>query len=158
MGETRGIRELREAGIGHRPLHYRYSGAGPAAEEAARELAVEPERVFKTLVVVAGEQPVFALVPANAELSLKRLAAAAGAKQAAMAPRELAERRTGYQVGGISPLGSRQRLPVYVDESAGAHDRVCLNAGGRGEIVEVATADLIRHLDATVTVLRRDQS
>jgi Cys-tRNA(Pro)/Cys-tRNA(Cys) deacylase len=108
MGETRGTTELRRAGIALRALHYRYTGAGPAAGEAARELGVEPERMFKTLVALAGAEPVFALVPADAELSLKKLASAAGVKHAAMAPRDVAERRTGYQAGGISPLGSRQ--------------------------------------------------
>jgi Cys-tRNA(Pro)/Cys-tRNA(Cys) deacylase len=158
MGQTRGITVLRRAGIEHRALHYRYTGAGPAAAEAARELGVEPERMFKTLVALAGEDPVFVLVPADGELSLKKLAAAAGVKHAAMAPRDLAERRTGYQAGGISPLGSRQALRVFVDESALAHERVCLNAGGRGEIVEVATADLMTHVSATAADLRRDQS
>jgi Cys-tRNA(Pro)/Cys-tRNA(Cys) deacylase len=159
MGQTRGITELRRAAIEHRALHYGYTGAGPAASEAARELGVEPERMLKTLVAVAGgEEPVFALVPADAELSLKKLAAAARVKHAAMAPRDLAERRTGYQAGGISPLGSRQALRVFIDESALAHERVCLNAGGRGEIVEVATADLVPHVSATVADLRRDQS
>jgi len=158
MSQTRGTTELRRAGIEHRALQYRYTGAGPAAGEAARELGVEPERMFKTLVALAGDEPVFALVPADAELSLKKLAAAAGVKHAAMAPRDLAERRTGYQVGGISPLGSRQALRVFLDESALAHERVCLNAGGRGEIVEVATADLVSHVSATAADLRRGQS
>jgi len=138
-------------------MRYAYTSEGGALQAAA-DLDVEPSRMFKSLVARAGDELVFALVAADAVLSPKKLAAAAGAKHAVMADPREAERATGYQVGGISPLGSKQRLPVYVDESAGAHDRVCLNAGGRGEIVEVATADLIRHLDATVTVLRRDQS
>ena len=158
MGETRGTTELRRAGVPFRALHYRYTGAGAAASEAARELGVEPERMFKTLVALAGEEPVLALVPADSELSLKKLASAAGVKHAAMAPRDLAERRTGYQAGGISPLGSRQALRVFLDDSAMAHERICLNAGGRGEIVEVATAELVSHVSATVTGLRRDQS
>jgi Cys-tRNA(Pro)/Cys-tRNA(Cys) deacylase len=97
---------------------------------------------------------VFALVPADAELSLKRLAAAAGAKSARMAERAEAERATGYRVGGISPLGSRAPLRTFLDEPATAHERLCLNSGGRGEIVEVATADLVRLTGATVVPLR----
>ena len=158
MGETRGTTELRRAGIPFRSLRYRYTGAGPAAAEAARELGVGPERMFKTLVALAGEEPMFALVPADAELSLKKLASAAGVKHAVMAPRDLAERRTGYQAGGISPLGSRQPLRVFHDESALTHDRICQNAGGRGEIVEVATAELVSHVSAKAADLRRDQS
>ena len=72
----------------------------------------------------------FALVPATGELSLKKLAAAAGVKHAEMADPRDAERATGYQVGGMSPLGSRRRLPVYLDASGGEFERICLNAGG----------------------------
>ena len=143
MAETRGTTTLRAAGIEHRLLRYRYSGGGAAAEEAARELDVEPARMLKSLVARAGDRDVFALVPATAELSLKKLAAAAGAKSARMAEPRDAERLTGYQVGGISPLGSRRALPVFVDESALRFPRVCLNAGGRGMIVELPTADLV---------------
>jgi Cys-tRNA(Pro)/Cys-tRNA(Cys) deacylase len=158
MAETRGITELRRAGIEHRVLRYTYTGEGPAAGEAARELDVEPGRMVKSLVVVADAKPVFALLAADAELSLKKLAAAAGTRRAAMAGRDVAERRTGYQIGGISPLGSRDRLRVFLDDSAAGHERICLNAGGRGVIVEVPTAALVEHTGAVVAPLRRDQS
>ena len=95
--------------------------------------------MFKSLVARADEELVFALLPATSELSLKKLAAAAGAKHAQMAPPRDAERATGYQLGGISPLGSRRPLRVFVDESALGFERICLNAGGRGKIVELAT-------------------
>jgi Cys-tRNA(Pro)/Cys-tRNA(Cys) deacylase len=143
MAETRGTTTLRAAGVEHRLLRYRYSGGAAAAEEAARELAVEPARMLKSLVARAGERDVFALVPATAELSLKKLATAAGAKSARMAEPRDAERLTGYQVGGISPLGSRRALPVFLDHRALAFPRVCLNAGGRGMIVELPTAELV---------------
>ena len=148
MAETRGTAELRRTGVEHRLMTYSYPGAGAAAEHAAEALGVEPARMFKSLVAAAGEQLVFALVPATAELSLKKLAAAAGTKQARMADPRDAERATGYQVGGISPLGSRRRLRVFVDRSALDHELICLNAGGRGAIVEVATAELVSLLEA----------
>jgi Cys-tRNA(Pro)/Cys-tRNA(Cys) deacylase len=154
MAETRGTTELRTAGIEHRLMTYAYGGGGAEAARAAEALGVGPGRVFKSLVAAAGAEPVFALVPATAELSLKRLAAAAGVKQARMsAPRD-AERVTGYQLGGISPLGSRRRMRVFVDASALTHERICLNAGGRGAIVEVATAALIAQLDAVTAELQ----
>jgi len=140
---------LRKAGIDHRLLRYDYRPVG-GAERAAAELGVEPERMYKSLVAQAGDELVFALVPTDAVLSLKKLAAAAGAKHAAMAQPRDAERVTGYQVGGISPLGSRKALPVFLDEGSQAFERVCLNAGNRGHIVEVATADLIRVTRAAV--------
>lgn len=149
MAETRGTKLLREAGVEHVLHEYRYTGEGPAAGEAAERLGIEPERMFKSLVVAAGEDLVFALLPATAELSLKKLAAATGAKQARMAKPDDAERSTGYQLGGITPLGSRRRLPVYLDSTALHHDRVCLNAGGRGKIVELDTAELMKLTSAS---------
>jgi len=67
-------------------------------------------------------------------------------------PRD-AERVTGYQVGGISPLGSRRRLPVYLDTSGGGLDHICLNAGGRGQIVEVGASELVRLVGAQLADL-----
>jgi Cys-tRNA(Pro)/Cys-tRNA(Cys) deacylase len=110
--------------------------------------------MYKSLVARAGDEFVFALVPAASELSLKKLASAAGAKHAAMANPRDAERVTGYQVGGISPLGSRRRLRVFLDSGAERFDCVCLNAGNRGHIVEVATADLVKATGALVHALR----
>ena len=149
MAQTRGTTKLRAAGIQHRLLPYHYQAGSGAAEFAAEALGVEPERMFKSLVARAGDADVFALVPAGRELSLKKLAAAAGARAAHMAEPRDAERLTGYQVGGISPLGSRRELPVYLDRSALEHEQICLNAGGRGQIVELATADLISATGAT---------
>jgi Cys-tRNA(Pro)/Cys-tRNA(Cys) deacylase len=153
MTETRGTTELRKAGIDHRLMAYAYDGGGAAAERAAAALDVPPERMFKSLVARAGDELVFALLPATSELSLKKLAAAAAAKQARMAAPTDAERATGYQIGGISPLGSKRRLRVFLDTSALGHDRICLNAGGRGAIVEVATDQLITLIDAATVDL-----
>ncbi len=124
-------------------MRYPYRTEG-GAERAADELGVEPQRMFKSLVATAGTELVFALLAADTVLSLKKLAAAAGTKHAEMAAPREAERATGYQVGGISPLGSRKRLPVFLDAGAQRFERICLNAGNRGHIVELATADLIR--------------
>lgn len=152
MAETRGTTELRKAGVEHTLMSYAYRHGG-GAEQAADELGVERARMFKSLVARAGETLVFALVPATVELSLKKLAAAAGVKHAEMADPRDAERATGYQVGGMSPLGSRKRLPVYLDRSGEAFEQICLNAGGRGQIVEVRTAELVGLVGATVADL-----
>jgi Cys-tRNA(Pro)/Cys-tRNA(Cys) deacylase len=71
-----------------------------------------------------------------------------------MAPPKDAERATGYQLGGISPLGSRRPLRVFVDQSALEFERMCLNAGGRGKIVELATPALFELTSATAADLR----
>jgi Cys-tRNA(Pro)/Cys-tRNA(Cys) deacylase len=157
MAATRGTEQLRRAGIEHRLLEYRYGSAGGgAAEEAATLLGVEPQRMFKSLVSQAGDELVFALVAAPDALSLKKLAAAAGHKHARMAAPADAERASGYQVGGISPLGSRRRLRVFVDASAGSFDRICLNAGGRGLIVELDTPALIEQTGGVLADLRQE--
>ena len=155
MSETRGTTALRKAGVEHRLMRYAYSSEGGALQAAA-DLDVEPARMFKSLVARAGDELVFALVAADAVLSPKKLAAAAGAKQAVMADPKDAERATGYQVGGISPLGSRKPLRVFLDASAEEFPRICLNAGNRGHIVEVATADLLRLTGATMADLRAE--
>jgi Cys-tRNA(Pro)/Cys-tRNA(Cys) deacylase len=152
MAETRGTTELRRAGVDHALMRYAYRHGG-GAEQAADELGVERARMFKSLIARAGGELVFALVPATSELSLKKLATAAGVKHAEMADPRDAERATGYQVGGISPLGSRRRLPVYLDAGSGEFERICLNAGGRGQIVEVGTAELVRLVDARLADL-----
>jgi len=152
MAETRGSTELRRAGVEHTLMRYAYRHGG-GAEQAADELGVEPARMFKSLVARAGDGLVFALVPAASELSLKKLAAAAGVKHAEMADPREAERATGYQVGGMSPLGSRKRLPVYLDESGGEFERICLNAGGRGQIVELDTLELVELVGARLVDL-----
>jgi Cys-tRNA(Pro)/Cys-tRNA(Cys) deacylase len=144
---------LRKAGIEHRLLRYDYRADG-GAEQAAADLGVEPERMFKSLVAQAGGELAFALVAADASLSLKKLATAAGAKHAAMAEPRAAERATGYQVGGISPLGARKPLRTFLDADAQRFERIFLNAGNRGHIVELATADLVRLTAATVCDLR----
>jgi Cys-tRNA(Pro)/Cys-tRNA(Cys) deacylase len=143
MAATRGIDALERAGVEHRLLRYAYRQGG--AVEAAAALGVEPARMLKSLLATAGDAPVFALVAADAELSLRKLAAAAaaGAKSARMADPRDAERITGYRVGGMTPLGARRALPVLVDRGAGAFERVCLNAGARGAIVEVPLAALV---------------
>lgn len=155
MSETRGTTALRRAGIEHRLMRYAYRADGGALQAAA-DLDVEPTRMFKSLVARAGDELVFALVAADAVLSPKKLAAAAGVKHAVMAEPREAERATGYQVGGISPLGSRKPLHVFLDASAEEFPRICLNAGNRGHIVEVATADLVRLTGATVVDLRAE--
>lgn len=135
--------QLELAGVGFAVHRYRYEPR-EAALRAARALGVAPPLMLKSLVVRAGDGFAFGLVGADAELSLRAVARALGAKSARMATPAEAERQTGYQVGGISPLGSRRRLPVLLDDRASGGDRLWLNAGGRGVIVDLATPDLVR--------------
>ncbi|MGM7667203.1 aminoacyl-tRNA deacylase [Microbacterium sp. A93] len=137
-----------EAAAGARP------GVGPRAGyglQAAAALGEDPGRVFKTLMVQLPDGSLAAgVVPVAGSLDLKSLAAALGVKKVAMADPALAERRTGYVVGGISPLGQRQRPPVVVDSSALALPDLLVSGGRRGLDLRLSATDLVRVLDAVV--------
>lgn len=122
--------------------------------EAASKLGLNPDRVFKTLVVDLGGELVVAVVPVSAKLSLKNIAHAADAKKAAMAEKEAAERATGYVLGGISPLGQKKRLRVFIDESAQTLPSIHVSAGRRGLEIELAPQDLAHLTSATFVALR----
>ena len=147
MAVTRGMRVLRAAGVPFDVHEYTFATKGAAY--AAEVLEIEPQRMAKTLVVELDGAFVFVLVPGDQELSLRELARAAGGKHAALAAERDAERVSGYQVGGISPFGSKRELPVYAVASWLAFERVALNAGGRGCIVELARDDVVRLLRPT---------
>ena len=111
--------------------------------EAARELGVAPQRVFKTLVVEGDGRTAIAVVPVSAMLDLKSLAAVLDAKKATMARPELAERKTGYVVGGISPFGQRTHLPLVLDATARDFPTVYVSGGRRGFDIELSADDLL---------------
>jgi len=112
--------------------------------EAAEVLGIDPKRVFKTLMVEVEGKLAVAVVPVSGNLDLKAAAAALGSKKASMADPKAAERRTGYVLGGISPLGQRQPSPTVLDDSALAFDTILVSGGRRGLDIELAPADLLR--------------
>lgn len=111
--------------------------------EAANALRLDPDRVFKTLVADVDGGLVVACVPVSARLSLKALAAAAGAKKALMADPKSAAKATGYVIGGISPIGQRRQLPTIIDASALDHPTIFVSGGRRGLDIELTPEDLI---------------
>jgi Cys-tRNA(Pro)/Cys-tRNA(Cys) deacylase len=148
-GGTPALSALERAGITHRTHPYEAPGVAAYGTEAADALGLDPRRVFKTLVAEVDGTPVLAMVPVAGTLDLKALAAARGGKKAVMAEPATAERLTGYVTGGISPLGTRRRLPVVVDASALQHPMVFCSAGKRGLQMELAPADLVAAAGAT---------
>jgi Cys-tRNA(Pro)/Cys-tRNA(Cys) deacylase len=148
---------LTTAGVEFTLHPYEHAAGVPSyGGEAADALGLSHEEVFKTLVARVDGALVTAVVPVAGSLDLKALAAALGAKKAAMAEPADAERATGYVVGGISPLGQRSRLPTVVDESVLGLDAVYVSAGRRGLQVRLAPADLLRVSAARTAPLRRD--
>src|SRR5262245_42659608 len=122
-GATPAIRAAEARGIAFRVHEYAHDPGAEYGAEAVARLGLDPERVFKTLVAAVdggagGMQHVVAVVPVAASLDLKALAHAFGAKRARMAAADDAQRLTGYVLGGISPLGQKQRLPAVIDASA----------------------------------------
>lgn len=140
---------LERAGIAFKLHEYDYDpNAARIGMQAAQALGIAPERLLKTLMAKAGGDAVCVLVPSDKEVSLKRLAAAAGAKDAAMLPPADAERMTGYHVGGISPLGQKKRVAAFIERAALAHATVLVNGGRRGLQIEMAPEDLVAALSA----------
>jgi len=124
-------------------------------EEAATVLGLDPEQVFKTLVADVDGGLVVAIVPVTGKLDLRALAAAVGGKHAAMADPSRAQRKTGYIVGGISPIGQKTPLTTVLDETAELFDTIFVSGGKRGFDLELAPADLIAVTSATVAAIAR---
>lgn len=123
--------------------------------EAAEAIGVEPERVFKTLLADVDGRLVVGVVPVAGMLDLKALAAAVGGKRATMADPAVAQRKTGYVVGGISPIGQKTRHETVIDETAELWDTVFVSGGRRGLDLEVAPADLVAVTGAIIADIAR---
>jgi Cys-tRNA(Pro)/Cys-tRNA(Cys) deacylase len=150
---TPAIAALLAAEVPHQVLQYHHdprtqSFGEEAVEELAQAEGVNPEQVFKTLVIALPKGLAVAVIPVPSKLSLKAAAAALGVPKATMADRAAAERSTGYVIGGVSPFGQRRPLPTVVDASALRWDRVLCSAGKRGWDVGVHPQDLIRVTNA----------
>ena len=134
----------------HDPSHPSYG------MEAAEALGVDPEEVFKTLVVeLADGRLALAVVPVETTLDVKAVAAALGAKKAVMADPQRAERVTGYVVGGISPVGTKTALPTVVEETALALDLLYCSGGRRGLDISLRPADLVSLTGAVAAPIAR---
>jgi len=151
---TRATLALRKLGVKFTLHTYDYdSDADRIGLQAAAALGIEPRRVLKTLMAEVDGKPVCVVVPADREVSMKKLAAAFGGKTANMMRPADAQRLTGYHVGGISPLAQKKRVPVAIDRAALAETSVYLNGGQRGLQIELDPNDAVRALDATVQAL-----
>jgi len=145
---------LDRAGVAYTLATYDYD---PNAErvglQAAEALGASPSEVLKTLMVKADGKPACVVLASDREVSMKRLAAALGAKSAEMMKPADAERITGYRVGGVSPFGHKRPVPTVLDTDAAALSEAFVNAGQRGLQARLAPADLARVLGAKVAAI-----
>jgi Cys-tRNA(Pro)/Cys-tRNA(Cys) deacylase len=148
---TPAVVALRNAGVPFTVHEYAHDPRSDSfGLEAAAELGLDPDRVYKTLLANADGGLVVAVVPVSGRLDLKALARAVGASRAAMAQVREAERATGYVAGGISPFGQKRPHPTVVDETVELWDSVYVSGGRRGLDVEIAPADLVEVTGAIV--------
>jgi len=148
---------LAAAGIAFTPHAYEHDAANTNfGLEAASALKLDPEQVFKTLLADVDGVLTVAIVPVTGKLDLKALAAAVGGKKAEMADPRVAERKTGYVVGGISPIGQKTRHATVLDETAELFDTIFVSGGRRGFDIELAPADLLAITGGQVAAIARD--
>jgi len=150
---TRGIEVLKKLNIPYQVVTYDHKEKG--AKYAAQALDLPPEVVIKSLVFRADDGSfIFALMSGDGSVSEKKLACASHHKRIVPAGPRDAQRIMGYPVGGISPLGAKKELPLFLDVAIAAHEEAVINAGVRGTLLRLKTADLIAVTQATVADIR----
>lgn len=148
---TPAIRELEAARVAFSAHEYeRGDSLRDFGKEAADKLGLDPDQVFKTLLVTADGTHAVAIVPVSGKVGLKAVGRVLGAKHVEMCDPAVAERITGYVRGGISPFGQKKRLTTVLDEMATVFETIYVSGGKRGLDIGVAPADLVRVLDALV--------
>lgn len=152
---TRAIALLRKQKVPFTEVAYDHETKG--AVFAARAVGFPLEQTIKTLVAdLDGGGHRLVLMPGHREVSMKKLARACGVKRATMADAAVAQRVTGYLVGGISPFGVRQRLKALMEADLLGHSEVLINAGRRGLLLRMHPRDIARVLDAELVPLSQD--
>ena len=143
--KTNGARFLESLGIRFELREYEVDPDDLAATTVAKKIGMPVEQVFKTLLTTGGPNAyVFAVIPGNAELDLKKLARAAGLRKAEMVPLKDVQPLTGYIRGGVTVFGAKKPFPVFVDETGVLFDRISISAGARGTQLILSPDDYLR--------------
>ena len=144
------IRVLRAAGVAFEPHLYPWEPKGGTAA-SAEALRVDEHQVIKTLIFEDDrKQPLCILMHGDREVSTKNLARAIGVKTVGPCPPELADRHSGYQVGGTSPFGLKRQMPIYMQQTIAELPRIYINGGARGFLVAIDPKDAVRVLAPTL--------
>jgi Cys-tRNA(Pro) deacylase len=150
MRATPAIHFLREHGVPYTEHEYRYEERGGTAV-SSRQLGVDEHAVIKTLVMEdERKQPLVVLMHGDREVSTKNLARQIGAKTVSPCSPDVAQKHSGYLVGGTSPFGTRKKMPVYLERTIADLDRIYINGGARGFLVSLSATDLVRVLSPTL--------
>jgi len=148
ISETQATQLLRKRGVAFTEHPYEYEEHG-GTSVSARELGVDEHHVVKTLVMQdEAAKPLIVLMHGDCKVSTKNLARGIGCKSVEPCKPEVAQRHSGYQVGGTSPFGTKKALPVYVEESILALETIYINGGRRGYLVGIAPQVLTEVLGA----------
>jgi Cys-tRNA(Pro)/Cys-tRNA(Cys) deacylase len=154
--KTNAARLLEQAGVAFELREYEFDEEHFSAERVAADLGMAPETVFKTLIALGDQTgPVFAVIPAGAELDLRALAGVSGNKRVEMAPLRDVLDLTGYMRGAVTAPGAKRAYPVFMDETAQLWPAVAISAGARGLQIVLAPFDLIRVTGATLADIAR---
>ncbi|MFY9973470.1 MAG: aminoacyl-tRNA deacylase [Chromatiaceae bacterium] len=150
---TQAVRVLRAAGVPFQGHLYAYVDGGGTAQVAS-SLGVDEHLVVKTLIMEDERRnPLIVLMHGDRQVSTQALARAIGAKRIAPCDPKVADKHSGYQVGGTSPFGTRRQMPVYCEAGIAALPRIYINGGKRGYILSLATADALRVLSPTLVAM-----
>jgi Cys-tRNA(Pro)/Cys-tRNA(Cys) deacylase len=151
---TRATAALEKAGAAFTVHGYDYDpDADRIGMQAAEALGEPPQRVLKTLMVRLDGKPACAILPSDAQLSMKKFATALGGKSAEMMKPADAERLTGFKVGGISPFGQMRQVPIAIEATALEQAQVFINGGQRGLQVKLDPREAARVLEAKIAAI-----
>jgi Cys-tRNA(Pro)/Cys-tRNA(Cys) deacylase len=155
--KTNAARLLDTLNIAYELRTYEVDPEDLTALSVARKIGLPPEQVFKTLLAQTNTgNHVFAVIPGNAELDLKKLAQAASAKKAELASLKEVEPLTGYIRGGVTIMGAKKPFPAYADETIELFDQISISAGQRGLQLLLTPTDYLRAANATLADLTKD--
>ncbi|MCB1053677.1 MAG: aminoacyl-tRNA deacylase [Acidobacteria bacterium] len=156
--KTPAIRFLEQQKVAFEVLLYEYQEKG-GTQRSSQALGWDEERILKSLVFEdENKKPLMVLMLGHLKVSTKKLARDTGRKSIQPCKPEVAERHTGYQVGGTSPFGIKKQMPIYLERSALDHDRVLINGGKRGQLVVLDPGEIVRTLDPVLVEVGLDKS
>jgi len=158
MKKTNAARFLDSLKIDYKLVEYEVDASDLSAESVARKVHLPLGQVFKTLVARGDKTGVLmACIPGNTELDLKAMAAVSGDKKVEMVYVKEIQQLTGYVRGGVSPIGTKKRYPVFLDESAMNFPFISVSAGARGSQIFISPGDLIKALEIRLSKIARSE-